>query len=86
MAEWCGVYKGSIRDLVADILKRARTPLHIDHIMKKVLKVYPFTNKNSVTSSINSDKDRFVLYGEGYYGLLNRKYGDGFVPPKARGK
>ena len=86
LAEWCGVYKGSIRDLVADILKRARTPLHIDHIMKKVLKVYPFTNKNSVTSSINSDKDRFVLYGEGYYGLLNRKYGDGFVPPKARGK
>lgn len=74
LAEWNHVYRGSIRDLVADILKKSRTPLHIDEIMEKVLQAYPYTNKNSVTSSLGSDKERFVLCGNGYYGLKKRKY------------
>ena len=74
LAEWNHVYRGSIRDLVADILKKSRTPMHIDEIMEKVLQAYPYTNKNSVTSSLGSDKERFVLCGEGYYGLKKRKY------------
>lgn len=74
LAEWNHVYRGSIRDLVADILKKSRTPMHIDEIMEKVLQAYPYTNKNSVTSSLGSDKERFVLCGEGYYGLRKKKY------------
>ena len=74
LTEWTHVYRGSIRDLVAGILKKSRTPLHIDEIMEKVLQAYPYTNKNSVTSSLGSDKERFVLCGNGYYGLKKRKY------------
>lgn len=74
LTEWTDVYKGSIRDLVADILKKSKTPMHIDEIMKKVLPAYPYTNKSSVTSSLGSDKERFVLFGEGYYGLRKKKY------------
>ena len=77
LAEWTHVYRGSIRDLVADILKKSRTPMHIDEIMEKVLQAYPYTNKNSVTSSLGSDKERFVLFGEGYYGLRKKKYRGG---------
>lgn len=73
LAEWNDVYRGSVRDLVADILKRAGTPLHIDVIMEKVLVDYPYTNKKSVASSLGSDKDRFVMMGEGYYGLRGKK-------------
>ena len=75
LAEWNDVYRGSVRDLVADILKRAGTPLHIDVIMEKVLVDYPYTNKKSVASSLGSDKDRFVMIGEGYYGLRKKKDG-----------
>ena len=78
LAEWGGVYRGSIRDLVADILKKAKTPMHIDEIMEKVLQAYPFTNKESVTSSINNDKDRFVLFGKGCYGLKRKRYSGDF--------
>ena len=77
LAEWTDVYKGSIRDLVADILKKSKAPMHIDEIMEKVLQAYPYTNKNSVTSSLGSDKERFVLCGNGYYGLKKRKYRGG---------
>jgi hypothetical protein len=47
--------------------------------MKKVLSAYPYTNKSSVTSSLGSDKERFVLLGDGYYGLRKRKYRGGHV-------
>lgn len=72
LAEWNDVYRGSVRDLVADILKKARTPLHIDVIMEKVLRDCPYTNKKSVASSLGSDRERFVMMGEGYYGLRGK--------------
>lgn len=75
LAEWNDVYRGSVRDLVADILKKAGTPLHIDVIMEKVLRDYPYTNKKSVASSLGSDRERFVMMGEGYYGLRKKKDG-----------
>lgn len=73
MAEWNDVYRGGVRDLVADILKKAGTPLHIDVIMEKVLLDYPYTNKKSVASSLGSDRERFVMMGEGYYGLRGKR-------------
>lgn len=73
LAEWNDVYRGSVRDLVADILKKAGTPLHIDVIMEKVLRDCPYTNKKSVASSLGSDKGRFVMMGEGYYGLREKR-------------
>ena len=77
LAEWNDVYRGSVRDLVADILKKAGTPLHIDVIMEKVLRDYPYTNKKSVASSLGSDRERFVMMGEGYYGLRGGAGGNG---------
>lgn len=74
LAEWDNVYRGSIRDLVVDILKKSKAPMHINEIMEKVLPAFPYTNKGSVTSSLGSDKERFVLCGNGYYGLRGRKY------------
>lgn len=82
LAEWDHVYRGSIRDLVVDILKKSRTPMHINEIMEKVLPAFPYTNKGSVTSSLGSDKERFVLLGDGYYGLRKRKYRGGLVPER----
>ena len=82
LAEWDHVYRGSIRDLVVDILKKSRTPMHINEIMEKVLPAFPYTNKNSVTSSLGSDKERFVLLGDGYYGLRKKKYRGGLVPKR----
>lgn len=82
LAEWNHVYRGSIRDLVVDILKKSRTPMHINEIMEKVLPAFPYTNKGSVTSSLGSDKERFVLLGDGYYGLRKRKYRGGLVPER----
>lgn len=82
LAEWDNVYRGSIRDLVADILKKSKAPMHINEIMEKVLPAFPYTNKGSVTSSLGSDKERFVLCGNGYYGLRGRKYRGEIVPEK----
>ena len=82
LAEWDNVYRGSIRDLVVDILKKSKAPMHINEIMEKVLPAFPYTNKGSVTSSLGSDKERFVLCGNGYYGLRGRKYRGESVPEK----
>lgn len=82
LAEWDNVYRGSIRDLVVDILKKSKAPMHINEIMEKVLPAFPYTNKGSVTSSLGSDKERFVLCGNGYYGLRGRKYRGEIVPEK----
>lgn len=78
LTEWEHVYRGTIRQLVADVLKEAKTPLHIDKIMKKVLKVYPNTNKRSVKWSLKQDEARFVLFGEGVYGLVDKQYSKKF--------
>ena len=67
---------------MADTLKEAKTPLHIDVIMEKVLQEYPHTTKKNVVTSINKDEARFVLYGNGFYGLVGRKYSRKFVALK----
>lgn len=84
LAEWDNVYRGSIRDLVVDILKKSKAPMHINEIMEKVLPAFPYTNKGSVTSSLGSDKERFILCGNGYYGLANKKSRGG--APESKGK
>ena len=78
LTEWEHVYRGTIRQLVADVLKEAKTPLHIDKIMKKVLKVYPHTNKRSVAWSLKQDEARFAKFGEGVYGLVDKQYSKKF--------
>ena len=74
LTEWEHVYKGTIRQLVADILNEAKRPVHIDKIMKKVLKAYPKTTKRNVVSSINQDEARFICFGDGLYGLMEKTY------------
>lgn len=74
LAEWNNVFKGNIRDLIVQILEDNEEPVHIDHLMQRVLLVYPNTSKRSVLSSMNNDRKRFVSFGEGYYGLVNKKY------------
>lgn len=78
LTEWEHVYRGTIRQLVADVLKEAKTPLHIDKIMKKVLKVYPHTNKRSVAWSLKQDEARFAKFGDGVYGLVDKQYSKKF--------
>jgi hypothetical protein len=74
LTEWNHVYRGTIRQLVADVLSEAKRPVHIDKIMKKVLKVYPETNKRNVVTSINNDEARFICFGDGLYGLMEKTY------------
>ena len=79
LAEWDHVYRGTIRQLVADVLEEAKRPVHIDKIMKKVLKVYPNTNKKNVMASINSYKARFICFGDGLFGLMESHH-YGYTP------
>ena len=74
LSEWEDVFWGGIKDFVAQLLLDAEEPLHIDSIMEQVLLLYPQTNRKSVVSSLNSDKKRFVLFGEGVYGLEGKVY------------
>ena len=74
---WEGVYFGSIRDLLVDLLSKSDEPLHIDTLFKEVVKHYPETNKSSVFSTMfDINRQRFVAFERGYFGLSSKKYSD----------
>ena len=80
---WDGVYFGSIRDLLVDILEKSETPLHIDTLYNNVSEHYPNTNKNSIISTMESDTlRRFVLFDSDLYGLKSKKYHQKYQPTK----
>ncbi|MBO4673121.1 MAG: hypothetical protein J5616_02070 [Bacteroidaceae bacterium] len=72
---WEGVYFGSIRDLLVDLLSESDVPLHIDILYEGVSKHYPNTTKASVASTMEDENlKRFVAFEGGYFGLKAKSY------------
>ena len=77
---WEGVYFGSIRDLLVDLLSESDVPLHIDNLYDGVTEHYPNTTKASVAATMEDENfQRFVEFEGGYFGLTSKKYPDEYV-------
>lgn len=77
---WEGVYFGSIRDLLVDLLNASEVPLHIDTLYDGVSEYYPNTTKASVAATMeDEDLRRFVEFEGGYFGLLSKQYPSRYV-------
>ena len=73
--KWENVYFGTIRNLLQEILAASESPLRMDEIFEKVKPVFPNTTRSSLISTmIDSDFKRFVLFEGGYYGLSAKIY------------
>ena len=78
---WEGVYFGSIRDLLVDLLSASDVPLHIDILYEGVAKHYPSTSKASVAATVEYDSmQRFIGFEGDYFGLKSKDYPAEFVP------
>ena len=72
---WDGIYFGSIRNLIVELLSKSDKPMHIDDIYEEVIKYYPKTNKLSLLSTmIDKAGHRFKQVKKGYYGLTSKNY------------
>ena len=78
---WEGVYFGSIRDLLVDLLSDSDVPLHIDNLYDGVTEHYPNTTKASVAATMEDENfQRFVEFEGNYFGLTSKEYSAEFVP------
>ena len=78
---WEGVYFGSIRDLLVDLLSDSDVPLHIDNLYDGVTEHYPNTTKASVAATMEDENfQRFVEFEGSYFGLTSKEYPTEFVP------
>ena len=72
---WEGVYFGSIRDLLVDLLSESAVPLHIDILYDGVSEYYPNTTKASVAATMEDENlQRFVEFEGDYFGLASKQY------------
>ena len=70
---WEGVYFGSIRDLLVDLLSDSDVPLHIDNLYDGVTEHYPNTTKASVAATMEDENfQRFIEFEGSYFGDLER--------------
>lgn len=77
---WEGVYFGSIRDLLVDLLSASDVPLHIDTLYDGVAEYYPNTTKTSVAATMeDEDLQRFIEFEGGYFGLTSKEYSSEYV-------
>ena len=77
---WEGVYFGSIRDLLVDLLNDSDVPLHIDVLYDGVSEYYPNTTKSSVAATMeDGDLHRFVEFEGDYFGLTSKEYSAEYV-------
>ena len=77
---WEGVYFGSIRDLLVDLLRASDLPLHIDYLYEGVSEYYPNTTKASVAATMEDENlQRFVEFEGGYFGLASKDYPSEYV-------
>ena len=77
---WTGVYFGSIRDLLIDLLNASDVPLHIDHLYEGVSRHYPNTTKASLVASMDDGNlQRFVEFEGNYFGLAAKEYPSMYV-------
>ena len=78
---WEGVYFGSIRDLLVDLLSDSDVPLHIDNLYDGVTEHYPKTTKASIAATMEDENfQRFVEFEGSYFGLTTKEYPTEFVP------
>lgn len=78
---WEGVYFGSIRDLLVDLLKDSDEPIHIDTLYEGVSEYYPNTTKSSVAATMQDENmQRFIEFKGDYYGLTSKTYSDKYEP------
>lgn len=72
---WEGIYFGSIRDLLINLLERSNLPLHIDNLYDGVTEHYPNTTKASIAATMeDEDLQRFVEFEGNYFGLTSKDY------------
>lgn len=78
---WEGVYFGSIRDLLVDLLSDSDVPLHIDNLYDGVTEHYPKTTKASIAATMEDENfQRFIEFEGSYFGLTSKEYPAEFVP------
>ena len=78
---WEGIYFGSIRDLLVDLLSDSDVPLHIDNLYDGVTEHYPKTTKASIAATMEDENfQRFVEFEGSYFGLTSKEYPAEFVP------
>lgn len=72
---WEGVYFGSIRDLLVDLLSESDVPQHIDILYERVSEYYPNTTKASVAATMEDENlQRFLEFEGKYFGLTSKQY------------
>lgn len=72
---WEGVYFGSIRDLLVDLLSESDVPQHIDILYERVSEYYPNTTKASVAATMEDENlQRFLEFEGDYFGLTSKQY------------
>lgn len=77
---WEGIYFGSIRDLLVELLEASDVPLHIDNLYNGVSRYYPNTNKASLMTTMEDENlQRFVEFEGGFFGLTAKKYPPNYV-------
>ena len=78
---WEGIYFGSIRDLLVDLLSDSDIPLHIDNLYDGVTEHYPKTTKASIAATMEDENfQRFIEFEGSYFGLTSKEYPAEFVP------
>ena len=78
---WEGVYFGSIRDLLVDLLSDSDVPLHIDNLYDGVTEHYPNTTKASLAATMEDENfQRFIEFEGSYFGLTSKEYPAEYVP------
>lgn len=78
---WEGIYFGSIRDLLVDLLSDSDVPLHIDNLYDGVTEHYPKTTKASIAATMEDENfQRFIEFEGSYFGLTSKEYPAEFVP------
>jgi hypothetical protein len=76
LRKWNDFHGPSARDMVENILKKSKRPLHISEIKNKI-KLIGNRYNEFIRLSLKSDKlDRFVFYDWGFIGLKNKKCKD----------
>ncbi len=81
LKEWEGVFIGSIRSRLLDILRQSGEPMHINDIMRPLLETFPDTTANAVKATMWLDEQkRFAIFQGDYYGLAGRGYTVNNVP------
>ena len=77
--KWVGVYTGTIRQMIHDIINESAAPVNCHDILDRVRECFPQTNYNSVSTMVMSDS-RYCRFNKSTVGIKGRDYGDSIKP------